>query len=111
MKHLLPLVILLLILLPIFSVTEVEQESKHTVTLTWVLSTCDNPAYQTMYRKHSYKNAKWIKVGLNLPNTEVSWTDTHVVSGLVYYYYVTVTDMDGNESDPSDIVEVTIPNP
>lgn len=81
--------------------------SEHSVTLLWQLSTLDDPKYQTIYRQLHCDPAhttKW-----RVSSTTVDWTDEHVQNKQNYCYYVTVTDIDKQESGPSNVVSVTIP--
>lgn len=81
--------------------------SEHSVTLSWQLSTTDSPKYQTIYRQlhcDPTHTTKW-----RVSSTTVEWTDEHVQNKQSYCYYVTVTDIDKQESGPSNVVSVTIP--
>lgn len=83
----------------------------HDVNLSWQLSTCPMPDHQTVYRTtNCTKNGPYV-VRVRPTNTTVEWDDTKVTAGATYCYYVTVTDIDGEESPPSNIIKVQIPKP
>jgi fibronectin type 3 domain-containing protein len=85
----------------------ISPQSPHTVTLNWHY---DYPIVGTynIYRKQSGDGSfTRIKTG----NTTLTYTDTSVVSSMVYEYMVTAQTSTGLESVPSNTVITAIPNP
>jgi len=79
----------------------------HTVILTWHLSTDPTPKSQSIYRSEGCTGV-YVRRAV-LPNYVVEWTDKTLKNGATYCYYVTVTDENRRMSEPSNVVEVTIP--
>lgn len=86
---------------------EPEVKQKHTVALSWLLSTSDNLKYQKLWRQPACVGTYDMRK--KLPADATNWTDNNVKSGQLYCYYVTVTDRAGNTSAPSNIAEAQIP--
>jgi fibronectin type 3 domain-containing protein len=79
----------------------------HTVTLTWQLSPTQ-AKWQSIYRQIGCTGA-YVKRA-QVSNTTVEWVDTTVKNGKTYCYYVTMTDEEKVMSQPSNVVQVEIPN-
>ena len=81
--------------------------SNHFVELGWQLSSCPDPAYQTMWRQKEC-TGQFLK-RKKLKAVDSTWIDTLVRGGKKYCYAVTVTDVNNQTSDFSNIVEADIP--
>ena len=84
---------------------------KHSVTLTWFLSTDNSPQSQTVWRQKGCIGP-WSQYKGGLSTTTVEWVDNNVAAGKTYCYAVTVKDnVTHKESPMSNVVQVTIPTP
>ena len=81
-------------------------QQAHTATLSWVASTSGVTGY-CVYRSAVDGGAYTLLT--SSPVTGLTYTDTTVQSGQVYYYVTTAVDGSGNQSDFSNQVQATIP--
>ncbi len=81
----------------------------HGVTLTWTASTSANVAGYNIYRATT-SGGPYTKINSSLV-AALSYADSVVVAGAVYYYVLTAVDTSNNESGYSTQVQAKIPNP
>jgi hypothetical protein len=78
------------------------------IVLSW--SPSPDPDVVT-YRLHRIMEFAPLVGYVELPFTELSFVDTGVEPAITYRYYLTALDGAGNEGDPGEVVEETIPFP
>jgi len=82
-----------------------EPNEPHSVTITWVASKSPVAGYN-VYRDFQYAGP--VKLTPQpIPGTQ--YTDTTVLRGRIYSYFVTSVDSKGLESVPSERITVTVP--
>jgi hypothetical protein len=81
----------------------------HGVTLTWTASTSANVAGYNVYRATT-SGGPYSKVNPSLVAV-LTYNDSAVQAGVIYYYVVTAVDTSNNESGYSTQVQAKIPNP
>lgn len=82
--------------------------SKHVVALSWEASHSKNVSYQ-VYRSET-SGGPYTRLTASAIST-LQYSDSHVESGVQYFYVVTAVDKHGSESPYSQEIAVTIPNP
>jgi fibronectin type 3 domain-containing protein len=85
----------------------ISPQSPHTVTLNWDYNYPIVGTYNVYKKQSGDGSFTRIKTG----NTTLTYTDTSVVSGMIYEYMVTAQISTGEESVPSNTVIAVIPNP
>jgi hypothetical protein len=83
----------------------------HAATLSWTASTSPNIQGYNIYRGTTSGGPYPTKVNTSLVTTGLSFTDSTVLAGQVYYYVATAVDISGNESAYSAETSAKIPNP
>ena len=83
-------------------------QKTHSVTLNWSPSTSAVVGYY-VYRSTS-PDGPWIRLGATV-ETVLSYTDSSIQGGQLYFYAVSAVDSDNLESDLSDAASAVIPSP
>jgi len=78
----------------------------HVVDLSWNPSTTKDVVGYNVYRGAEGKY--WIKINHGL-DASTTYSDSAVANSTTYFYATTAVDVDGNESDKSNIVQTAIP--
>jgi hypothetical protein len=82
--------------------------TQHSVTLSWSASTSSNVVSYSTYRS-TVSGGPYALVASAI--TGLSYTDASVQSGVTYYYVVTATDNQGQESVDSSEAKAVVPSP
>jgi Putative Ig domain len=84
----------------------VQSAPNHVVDLSWVASKTKDVVGYNVYRGADGEYWRRINSGLN---ASTSYSDSTVADRTVYYYATTAVDVNGHESQKSNIVKSTIP--
>jgi hypothetical protein len=84
----------------------VQNAAEHVVDLSWNASDSADVVGYNVYRGSDGK--WWTKLNKGLTASTL-YSDVTVANSSVYYYATTAVDVDGNESDKSNIVLATVP--
>jgi len=84
----------------------VQKSADHVVDLNWKASKSKDVVGYNVYRGSDGK--LWTKINTNLTASTL-YSDLTVADSSKYYYATTAVDLDGNESNKSNIVTATIP--
>jgi len=84
----------------------VQKSLNHVVDLSWNPSTTKDVVGYNVYRGAEGKY--WVKINHGL-DASTAYSDSAVANSTTYYYATTAVDVDGNESDKSNIVQTAIP--
>jgi hypothetical protein len=83
----------------------IQKSPNHVVDLSWNPSTTKDVVGYNVYRGAAGKY--WIKIhGLD---SSTAYSDSAVANSTTYFYATTAVDVDGNESEKSNIVQTAIP--
>ena len=83
------------------------QPAKHSVTLSWTASTSNVVGYD-IYRGTQHSGPYPVKLNSS-PQSNTTFTDSTVQSGVTYFYVVTAEDANHVQSDYSNEAPATIP--
>jgi fibronectin type 3 domain-containing protein len=87
----------------------IADQTAHSVRLNWGPSTSVVVGYY-VYRSTTSSEGPWIRLSASV-DTALSYTDSTVQGGQVYFYAVSAVSFNGRESDLSNVVLAEIPFP
>jgi fibronectin type 3 domain-containing protein len=79
----------------------------HSVTLTWDASPSPTTSGYNIYRS-TVSGGGYARINSS-PVGSLSYVDTTISGGAIYYYVATAVDVNGDESTPSNEMQVIIP--
>lgn len=83
----------------------------HSVKLSWQAPT-SSPVQVTGYNIYkATAGSSSYQLLSSTPSSQLTLTDSNVVSGTAYSYYVESVDSAGAQSGPSNVIKVTVPTP